>query len=421
MSHARTPRRRLAAVVVTLLAVTGGGPAAPAASAAPSGPAPAVVSADPAGPRLVEQSIPGTVGFGGKGAAVELVWRFDAPASVEIELTHTASGKRKTDTVHTPDDGRAVMRWIGVFDDFTAAYNGGYTWRLTAAPRGTTGPSTERTGTFEVDSGRAPHGFSDSGSPDFLVRAEGFLYVFDGRKALEFGHTGAPVGTNAGPGWDAYDRIVAPGDVGGERFSDLVARDKTGTLWVHPGTGTAASPFAQRVRVGGGWQVYAEVTGGSDLDGDGRPDLVAADKAGGLWFYKGTGNVAAPFAPRRKTGYGWGIYDKLVATGNLGGAAAGDLVARDRNGVLWLYLGKGDGTFAPRARIGAGWNAYNEIVAIGDTDRDGRPDLIANGRTGHVDSRLALYRGTGGWRAPFAPRARASMLLPVSGWYTQLF
>ncbi|WP_053644882.1 MULTISPECIES: FG-GAP repeat domain-containing protein [unclassified Streptomyces] len=421
MSHVRTPRRRLAAAVVALLAVTGGGLAAPAASAAPSGPAPAVVSADPAEPRLVEQSVPGTMDFSGKNGVVELMWRFDAPALVKIELTHTASGKRKTDTAYTTDDGLAVMRWIGVFDDFTAAYNGGYTWRLTVTPRSAAGPSTERTGTFEVDSGQAPHDFSDSGSPDLLVRADGSLYVFDGRKGLEFDHTDAAIGTNAGPGWDAYDRIVAPGDVGGGRFSDLVARDRTGTLWVHPGTGIAASPFAQRVRVGGGWQVYAEVTGGSDLDGDGRPDLVAADKSGGLWFYKGTGNVAAPFAPRRKTGYGWGIYDKLVATGNIGGAAAGDLVARDRNGVLWLYLGKGDGTFAPRARVGAGWDAYNEIVAIGDTDRDGRPDLIANGRTGRVHSSLALYRGTGNWKAPFAPRTWAAMLLPVPGWSTQLF
>ncbi|MFG2897308.1 FG-GAP repeat domain-containing protein [Streptomyces zaomyceticus] len=173
--------------------------------------------------------------------------------------------------------------------------------------------------------------------------------------------------------------------------------------------------------MGGGWQDYNDITGRGDLDGDGRPDLVAADKAGDLWFYKGTGNTAAPFAPRRKTGYGWNIYDKLVATGNIGGNPTADLVARDKDGVLWLYLGKGDGTFAARTRIGGGWNTFNEIVGVGDVDRDGRPDLLANGRTGNVDSTLSFYRGTGNWKAPFEQRAPINAILGVPAWHTQLF
>ncbi|MGJ7420712.1 FG-GAP repeat domain-containing protein, partial [Streptomyces cinereoruber] len=104
--------------------------------------------------------------------------------------------------------------------------------------------------------------------------------------------------------------------------------------------------------VGGGWQVYDRLAGGSDLNGDGRADLVATDKAGDLWLYKGTGNASAPFAARTKIGFGWGIYNQITAVGNIAGAAAGDLVARDKDGVLWLYLGKGDGTFAARTKIG---------------------------------------------------------------------
>ncbi|MGW5774979.1 FG-GAP repeat domain-containing protein [Streptomyces sp. NPDC003863] len=373
--------------------------------------------------QVVEQSVPATADFRTTRGDVELMWRFSGslPWSARIELIHTASGKRKTYTENVDPSGRATVTWTGLFDDFYTAYNGDYTWRMTAAPRNGIGPSVERTGTLKVDSGQAPHNFSDSGSPDLLVRGNDNLYMFDGRKALEFAHTGAPTATNAGAGWAAYDRVLTPGNVGGSRYSDLVTRDKTGTLWIHPGTGNAAAPFAQPVRVGGGWNTYNDITGSGDLDGDGRPDLVAADKAGDLWFYKGTGNTAAPFAPRRKTGHGWDIYNKLVATGNIGGNPTGDLVARDKTGVLWLYLGKGDGTFAPRTRIGGGWNAYNEIVAVGDTNRDGRPDLLANGRTGHIDSTLALYKGTGDWKVPFAPRAGATTILPAPGWYTTLF
>ncbi|MFF9849686.1 FG-GAP repeat domain-containing protein [Streptomyces litmocidini] len=372
--------------------------------------------------QVVEQSVPATADFRTTRGDVKLTWRFSGslPWSAQIELIHTASGKRKTYTENVDPDGRATATWNGLLDDMYTAPNGDYTWRMTAAPRNGIGPSVERTGTLKVDSGQGPHNFSDSGSPDLLVRGNDNLYLFDGRKALEFAHTGAPTATNAGAGWAAYDRVLTPGNVSGARYSDLVTRDKTGVLWIHPGTGDAASPFARPVRVGGGWNTYTDITGSGDLDGDGRPDLVAADKTGGLWFYKGTGNTTAPFAPRRKTGYGWDIYNKLVATGNIGGNPTGDLVARDKAGVLWLYLGKGDGTFAARTRIGGGWNAYNEIVAVGDVDRDGRPDLLVNGRTGHIGE-LGLYRGTDNWKVPFAPRAEATTILPAPGWYTTLF
>ncbi|MFC8759303.1 FG-GAP repeat domain-containing protein [Streptomyces sp. NPDC057193] len=126
-----------------------------------------------------------------------------------------------------------------------------------------------------------------------------------------------------------------------------------------------------------------------------RPDT---DKAGDLWLHKSTGAAASPFAPRKKVGYGWGIYNRITATGNIGGGPAGDLVARDTAGVLWLYLGKGDGTFAPRTRISGGWNEYQGIVSVGDFDRDGRPDLW-----GLSHGILRVYKGTGNRRAPFGP------------------
>ncbi|CAM5597473.1 VCBS repeat-containing protein [Streptomyces tanashiensis] len=153
------------------------------------------------------------------------------------------------------------------------------------------------------------------------------------------------------------------------------------------------------MRIGGGWGVYRQITGGSDLDGDGRPDLLATDGAGALWLYKGTGSATAPFAARTQIGRGWGIYNQITAVGDIAGGPAGDLVARDTSGVLWLYLGKGDGTFAPRTRIGGGWNTYDAIVGFGDADRDGRADLLASD-----EGSTYVYKGTGNWRAPFEAR-----------------
>ncbi|MFD0428063.1 FG-GAP repeat domain-containing protein [Streptomyces zhihengii] len=190
------------------------------------------------------------------------------------------------------------------------------------------------------------------------------------------------------------------GDAAGEGFTaDVVARDAAGVLWLHAGDGHGG--FHARVRVGGGWQTYERIAGGSDLTGDGRADLVAVDTAGGLYLYAGTGTAQRPYAPRTKIGTGWGIYNSLTAVGDIGGAAGGDLLARDRDGRLWLYLGTGDGGYTARKPVGGGWQVYGQVTGAGDVDHDGRNDLLAHdpatGRTYH-------YRGTGEWRKPFGAK-----------------
>ncbi|MFE2555105.1 FG-GAP repeat domain-containing protein [Streptomyces sp. NPDC059352] len=371
--------------------------------------------------QVTDQTVPETFDFRTSSGDGSLMWQFamGSTADVNVELTHKASGKRWTLRSYIGSDGRAFAHWDGLLDDHTAATNGEYTWRMTARPKNGIGPAVERTGTLKVDSGQAPHDFSDSGSPDLIFRQSGTLFIVDSRQSLYFGAQTTPELTDIGAGWDAYKHIVTPGNVGGARYSDVVAGDRNGTLWLHVGNGK--SGFSQRTRIGGGWQIYDRLTGGSDLDRDGRPDLVATDKAGDLWLYKGTGNATAPFAPRKKIGYGWGAYDKIVATGNIGGNTTGDLVARDKAGVLWLYLGNGDGTFAKRRRIGGGWDRYGEIVGIGDADRDGRPDLVVNGRTGSTDDSLALYRGTGDWKVPFTGRIGLYTPNELSQWGMTLF
>ncbi|MEU7292015.1 hypothetical protein AB0A76_02230 [Streptomyces exfoliatus] len=180
-------------------------------------------------------------------------------------------------------------------------------------------------------------------------------------------------GTQAVVPFPSGARVIGAGRTG---FLSLGAYTTSGQSWTRYSDGSVTrfddtewvSPCLRRGRhrLAGGWGTYHRLTGGSDLTGDGRADLVAADKAGVLWLYRGTGRDTAPFAARVRIGGGWGMYDQLTAVGSLAGGPAGDLVARDRTGVLWLYLGKGDGTFAPRTRIGGGWSQYSEIVGIGD-------------------------------------------------------
>ncbi|WP_314612152.1 VCBS repeat-containing protein [Streptomyces stackebrandtii] len=321
---------------------------------------------------------------------------------VTIELTHTATSKRAT--IRTITRRSAAQSWNGLLDDRTAAPLGDYTWRFTTEPSNGIGPKTERTGTLKVIGKPGPHDFSNSSAPDLLQRVGGRLSVFDARQILarEFGRD--PVSeVVVGNGWDAYDRIATPGNLGGSAHADLLARDKTGVLWSYEGTGNPSVPFKTRTKVGGGWNAYNQLTAGGDMSGDGRPDLLATDKTGVLWLYKGTGSTTAPFSKAVRIGGGWGVYNKITATGNIGGGPAGDLIARDGDGRIWLYLGKGDGTFTGRTWIESGWNWYDDIVAVGDANRDGHNDLLVSHRGEGTAGRLFLSPGTGNWHYPFSP------------------
>ncbi|MFF5635498.1 FG-GAP repeat domain-containing protein [Streptomyces sp. NPDC012825] len=318
----------------------------------------------------------------------------------ELTVRHVRTGKTHTLTWPLTSDAPAFA-WVDSNRDEHVP-NGGYTWELTAEPDNGIGPAVTAKGTFEVVRKTQPHDFNDNGSPDLLGRdSAGRLWrtdLFDRPIDERRGINEAGAKTYLGSGWGVYDRLEAAGDLGGTPVGDLLARDKSGVLWLYQGTG--AGNFATRIQVGGGWQAYDEITAGSDLTGDGRADALATDTSGGLWLHPGTGSATKPFLPRKRIGTGWGVHNDITAVGDIAGGTAGDLVARDKDGVLWLYLGKGDGTFAPRTRIGGGWNAFRPLIAAGDANGDGRPDLMGLGTSYWMPK---LYEGTGDWKAPFRP------------------
>ncbi|MFK3735490.1 FG-GAP repeat domain-containing protein [Streptomyces sp. NPDC088090] len=351
---------------------------------------------------LAPPAIPSTVDLSKNGGTANLDWKLSRiNVEAKVTLRHRRTGKTFTTTFYGPqnayvDPHTVRLPWDGTYDGLARAFNGAYDWQFTATPLDGLGPAVSSSGSFTVTRKVNPRDLNDNGSPDLLVRnSAGTLVRLDTYHVPAdqriIGHYGSAVGG----GWQVYDRIETTGNLGGSAVGDLVARDRDGVLWLYQGNNRGG--FLGRVRIGGGWQAYDKLAGGSDLTGDGRADLLATDRSGVLWLYPGTGSATRPFAARKKIGGGWQGYDRLAATGNLAGGAAGDLVARDRTGVLWLYLGKGDGTFAPRTKIGGGWNAYTDITGAADLNDDGRNDLAAMDARGETFA----YRGTGDWKAPF--------------------
>lgn len=212
-----------------------------------------------------------------------------------------------------------------------------------------------------------------------------------------------------GSGWQGYNAVTSMTALRADGTGDMVARDTSGVLWHYKGSGNPSAPFLKRTEVGKGWGIYNQLTGARDLNADGIADLIARDASGVLWFYKGTGTATAPFAARVKIGPGWQIYNTLTDTGDITADGKADLIARDTSGVLWLYKGTGNAAapFAARVKVGPGWGVYNVLNGPSDLSGDGRPDLIARDSSGV----LWLYKGTGSGTAPFAARAQIA-----TGW-----
>ncbi|WP_206324741.1 MULTISPECIES: VCBS repeat-containing protein [unclassified Streptomyces] len=345
---------------------------------------------------ILGSQVPATVDLDASGGRVALGWTLSrADAYLKVTLTHNATGKWYQQYVHSPTgDEKFSFTWDGVLEGVDAP-NGAYTVLAEAEPNDGAGGGDQVTRQLTLTRTANPHDFTDNGSTDVLARdAAGVLWRNDLRDRPVNDRIENAQRTRIGSGWNTYKQIEAVGNIAGAAHGDLVGVDGSGVLWHYLGKGDGT--FTARRQVGGGWQAYDKITGGSDLNGDGRSDLLATDTSGVLWFYKGTGDSARPFATRVRVGGGWGVYNQLTAVGNIAGAAAGDLVARDKDGVLWLYLGKGDGTFAGRIQVGGGWGAFSQLVGAGDVDADGRPDLIAYGAGGTY-----VYKSNGSATRPF--------------------
>ncbi|WP_432137518.1 FG-GAP repeat domain-containing protein [Streptomyces sp. bgisy154] len=177
------------------------------------------------------------------------------------------------------------------------------------------------------------------------------------------------------------------------QINALYGVDNNGDLYAYVPNGTGG--LEAREYAGKGWQDTPILTQ-ADHDNDGWADGLWHVTYGDLYSYRDVDLTHV------KVGWGYDIYDKLFSAGDVGGAAADDLLARDKSGVLWLYLGYGDGRVTSRIKIGAGWNAYTQITGKGDLTNDGHDDIVARDKYGV----LWLYQGTGSYKAPFKPRTK---------------
>ncbi|MFZ1100722.1 MAG: VCBS repeat-containing protein [Steroidobacteraceae bacterium] len=174
---------------------------------------------------------------------------------------------------------------------------------------------------------------------------------------------------------------IAAADLTGSGSIDLVvANYGSGSVSVYlPAVTPGTSVFAPAVNVVTGGQPNQVVIG--DLNGDGKPDLVVADlspKGNAIVLLQ---NPAAPGTFMNPVDLPTGNYTSGVAIGDLNGDGKPDIVAatydsNGNNGAVYVFFQSptSPGTFLAPVSYPAG--AQPQAVMIADVNGDGLPDII---------------------------------------------
>jgi hypothetical protein len=228
---------------------------------------------------------------------------------------------------------------------------------------------------------------SGSPWPDLVVRDASTQRAYLVRTA---GQVDFEQGRRAATGWRGMDLVAAPGDLTGDNIPDMVGRvASTGVTGVYPGT--AQGTFGDAVTTTSRFSDADQLTGVSDMNGDGKNDLVARDASTGvLYLFRGSNDGS--FQERVPIGEGWGRFKLTAGVGDFDGDGNGDLVARDGDNRLWLVPGNGAQLVGTPVMLPSRWGSFDIIAGVGDATNDGKPDIIAHKRRNGL---TFIYPGDG--------------------------
>ncbi|WP_412078179.1 FG-GAP-like repeat-containing protein [Streptomyces xanthophaeus] len=212
-------------------------------------------------------------------------------------------------------------------------------------------------------------------------------------------------------------------DYNGDGYTDVLAVDPHGDMWVYPGTGgTGTSTLGGRYLVGAGfWRDYWTNVYTADFNNDGYTDIVSRTKDGELYLFPGTGRTGThTFADRYLIGTGWNIYE-TIGFGDLNGDGRTDVMGRDYGGELWMHPhtgGTGTDALGPRSFLGNGfWTDGWTILRYADLTGDYKTDILARTDQGDLyvfpnsttDGAISFngrnFVGNGFWNGQWKPYA----------------
>ena len=221
---------------------------------------------------------------------------------------------------------------------------------------------------------------------------------------------------------------VTVADVNGDGKADLIVAFSD-HRWVLVELGNGDGTFNPSLTDSGGLQPSSVAV--ADVNGDGKLDVLVANMCsdtscaghGSVGVLLGNGDGTFQAAVTYDSG---GSYTSSVAVGDLNGDGIPDLLVANRgSGFVGVLRGNGDGTFQPAITYDSGGTPYS--VAIADVNGDGKPDSVVANDSGVG---VLLGNGDGTFQAAmiYSPGGTAMAvadlngdkkpdLLTVNGWY----
>ena len=201
--------------------------------------------------------------------------------------------------------------------------------------------------------------------------------------------------------------VLSP-DLNGDGRADVVAWNRAGALALRAGNGKGGfAGVSAKSKAAKGRNLIVPV---GDVTGDRKSDLIARHaKTHRLVVLAGNG----------KGGFRKGKVDKRsfkafnwISAGDINGDRKVDLVVRDTRGTLSWLPGNGRGSFGKRIGLGGGWQKATSL-AVADFNLDGKADIIY--RAANKKGYVRVGNGGSGFFGNIGPYAGFKSEGPISG------